>query len=75
MRFVLSLILSAGILAAMGCGDGKSPIKELTAEEIQQQKDAEARVRAEETERRRMQPTEKTHQQTVDEQERARRRY
>jgi hypothetical protein len=74
MRFVLGLILYAGILAAIGCGKGgKVPIKEATAEDIKQQKEAENRVKAEESERRKTQPTEKTHQQTVDEQERGRR--
>ena len=73
MRFVLSLILYAGILAAIGCGGGKIPVKEATAEDIRQQKEAESRVKAEESERRKKQPTEKTHQQTVDEQERGRR--
>lgn len=75
MRFVLSLILYAGILAAIGCGGGdggNSPIKEATAEDIQQQKEAENRVKAEESARPRM-PEEKTHGQSVDEQERARR--
>jgi hypothetical protein len=77
MRFVLSLILSAGVVAAIGCGDGeKSPIKEATAEDIRQQKEAENRVNAEESARQKMQPKENTntHQQSVDEQERARRR-
>jgi hypothetical protein len=75
MRFVLSLILYAGIVAAIGCGDGgKSPIKEATAEDIQQQKEAEDRVKAEESARRKEEPKQNTHQQTVDEQERARRR-
>ena len=74
MRFVLTLVLSAGILAAIGCGDGKSAIKEATAEDIRQQKEAENRVKAEESERRTMQPQEKSHEQAVGEQERARRR-
>ena len=73
MRFVLSLILFAGILAAIGCGKG-GKIKEATAEDIRQQKEAETRVKAEESERRNQQPTEKTQQQAVDEQERGRRR-
>jgi hypothetical protein len=75
MRFVSSLVLCVAILAAIGCGrGGKIPIKEPTAEEIQQQQEAEKRVKAEESEMRKTQPKEKTHEQTVDEQERARRR-
>jgi hypothetical protein len=75
MRFVLSLTLFAAILAAIGCGKGgKVPIKEATAEDVRQQKEAENRAKAEESEMRRKQPTEKTQQQAVDEQERGRRR-
>lgn len=74
MRFVLSLVLFAGIMTAVGCGRGKIPTKELTAEEIQQQKDAESRVKAEESEHLKTMPKEKTHEQSVEEQERNRRR-
>ena len=75
MRFVLSLIFSAGVLAAIGCGaGGKSPITEATAEDIRQQKEAETRVKAEESERNKKQPKVKSQAQAVDEQERARRR-
>ncbi len=73
MRFVLNLVLCVGLLAAIGCGgSGKSPIHEPTAEEIQQQKDAESQAKTEESEMRKKQPKDKTHQQTVDDQERAR---
>jgi hypothetical protein len=75
MRFVLNMVLCVGVLAAIGCGkNDKTQIHEPTAEEIQQQKDAEVQVKAEESERNKKQPKEKTHQQTVDEQERARRK-
>jgi hypothetical protein len=71
MRIVLSMILCAGIFAAIGCRDnGKTEIKEATPEEIQQQKEAENRVKAEESTRRMTQP--ETHGQSVSEQERAR---
>jgi hypothetical protein len=70
MRYVLSLVLSAGILAAIGCGSGNSPIKEATPEDIRQQKEAESRVKAEESERLKKMPKEKTYQQNVDEEER-----
>jgi hypothetical protein len=75
MRFVLSLILCAGILVAIGCGgDGKKPIKEATDEDKQQQKEAEDRAKAEESGRRKTQPKGKTHEQEVEGQERNRRR-
>jgi hypothetical protein len=77
MRFVLSVILCVGILSAVGCGgSGKTQIHEPTAEEIQQQKDAQELANAEESAMRKTQPQEKTktHQQTVDEQERNRKR-
>ncbi|HJZ55802.1 MAG TPA: hypothetical protein VKE74_12615 [Gemmataceae bacterium] len=75
MRFVSSLVLYVVFLAAIGCGDrGKGSIKEATAEDIQKQKEAEKQVQAEESAMRKNQPKEKTHEQTVDEQERNRRR-
>ena len=75
MRFVSSLVLSAGLLAGIGCsGKGNGPIKEATAEEIQKQKENEKQVQTEESAMRKKQPKEKTNEQTVGDQERARRR-
>lgn len=75
MRIILSLALYAGLLSAIGCGGGgKIPITEATAEQIQQQKEAESRVKAEESEMLKNKPKEMTHQKSVDEQERARHR-
>ena len=78
MRFVLHLVFVVGVLAATGCGrSDKNSVHEPTAEEIQQQKDAQELANAEESAMRKKQPKEtkdKTHAQTVEEQERARRR-
>jgi hypothetical protein len=73
MRFILSLVLYVGILAAIGCS-GKDSIKEATAEDIRMQQEAEKQVNAAESERLKNQPKEQTHLQTVDQQERARAR-
>lgn len=75
MRFILSLVLSVGILAAVGCGrGGQSPIKEATAEDIRMQQEAQTSVNALESARRANQPKAPSHQQSVADQERARRR-
>lgn len=75
MRFILSLVLYVAILAAIGCGgSGEIPIKEATTEDIRMQKEAETKANAAESAMRMKQPQEMTHQQSVGEQERARRR-
>jgi len=72
MRFVSSLVLSMGFLTAIGCGGGKT--KEYTPEELAQQREAAKQVQAAESERQKTLPKEKTQSQTVNEQERARKR-
>ncbi|HTU16734.1 MAG TPA: hypothetical protein VMG10_01625 [Gemmataceae bacterium] len=75
MRIILSLVLYAGILAAVGCGRSEQgPIKEATAEDIRMQQEAQTKANADESQRRNRQPQEMTHQQSVADQERARRR-
>jgi hypothetical protein len=73
MRLVSCLVISVGLLTALGCSrGGKDPIRAATPEEIQQQKDAEKEVQAAESQMRKNQPKDKTPQQSVEDQERAR---
>ena len=75
MRVFFSLMICCLISATTGCGgSGKTSIREATAEDIQKQNEAEKQANAEESEMRKSQPKEKTVQQSVEEQERSRRR-